>query len=100
MSCEVGKATEGLENELWRSWSDRKIEEWAVIWCPLVNISSGCFSFPPTPKIKGSSHKKKLNISILSENDLKRFNKTFWVYITFETQQQDTIDFSRKNPWN
>ena len=24
MSCDVGKATEGLENELWRRWSDWK----------------------------------------------------------------------------
>ena len=25
MSCDVGKATEGLENELWRRWSDGKV---------------------------------------------------------------------------
>ena len=28
MSCDVGEATEGLENELWRRWSDRKLGEW------------------------------------------------------------------------
>ena len=29
MSCDVGKATEGLENELSRKWSDEKVGEWA-----------------------------------------------------------------------
>ena len=29
MSCNVGEATEGLENELWRRWSDLKLGEWA-----------------------------------------------------------------------
>ena len=31
MNCGVGKATEGLENDLWRSWSDRKVGEWAEL---------------------------------------------------------------------
>ena len=31
MSCNVGKATEGLENELWRKWSDGKVWEWALL---------------------------------------------------------------------
>ena len=31
MSCDVGKATEGLKNELWRRWSDGKVWEWAAI---------------------------------------------------------------------
>ena len=30
MSCDVGEATEGLENELWRRSSDGKLGEWAV----------------------------------------------------------------------
>ena len=32
MSCNVGEATEGLENELWRRWSDEKVGEWALLW--------------------------------------------------------------------
>ena len=31
MSCNVGKATEGLENELWRRWSDGKVGKWALL---------------------------------------------------------------------
>ena len=31
MSCDVGKSTEGLENELWRRWSDGKVGEWAKL---------------------------------------------------------------------
>ena len=31
MSCDVGKATEVLENELWRRWSDGKVGEWAEL---------------------------------------------------------------------
>ena len=29
-SCDVGEAKEGLENELWRRWSNGKVGEWAV----------------------------------------------------------------------
>ena len=31
MNCDVSKATEGLENELWRRWSDGKVWEWAEL---------------------------------------------------------------------
>ena len=31
MSCDLGKATEGLENELWCRWSDGKLGEWALL---------------------------------------------------------------------
>ena len=31
MSCDVGKATEGLENELWCRWRDVKVGEWAEL---------------------------------------------------------------------
>ena len=31
MSCDVGKAMEGLENELWCRWSDGKVGEWAEL---------------------------------------------------------------------
>ena len=31
MSCDVGKATEGLENDLWRRWSDGRVGEWAEL---------------------------------------------------------------------
>ena len=29
-ACDVGEAKEGLENELWRSWSNGRVGEWAV----------------------------------------------------------------------
>ena len=31
MNCDLGEATEGLENELWRKWSDGKVGEWAEL---------------------------------------------------------------------
>ena len=31
MSCDVGKATERLENDLWHRWSDGKFGEWAEL---------------------------------------------------------------------
>ena len=31
MICDVGKATDGLQNELWRGWSDGKSGEWAEL---------------------------------------------------------------------
>ena len=30
MNCEIGEATEGLENELWNRWSNGRVGEWAV----------------------------------------------------------------------
>ena len=30
-ACDVGEAKEGLENELWRRWSDWKLGEWALL---------------------------------------------------------------------
>ena len=29
-TCDVGEAKQGLENELWRRWSNRRVGEWAV----------------------------------------------------------------------
>ena len=31
MNCDVGNATEGLENELWRRWSDGNVGEWVEL---------------------------------------------------------------------
>ena len=31
MSCDVRKAMEGLENELWRRWNDGKVGEWTLL---------------------------------------------------------------------
>ena len=36
MSCDIGKATEELENEMWRRWRDGKVGEWAE------KASKGC----------------------------------------------------------
>ena len=44
MSCDVGKATEGLKNELWRRQSDRKVGEWALLILQTFHHSS--FSNP------------------------------------------------------
>ena len=38
MSCDVGKATEGLENELWRRWSDGRAGEWAELIVIVIAI--------------------------------------------------------------
>ena len=63
MSCDVGeategfenelwgKATEGLENELWRRWSDGKVGEWAELTAhsqtlPLLHLRHRSFSNP------------------------------------------------------
>ena len=47
MSCDVGKATEGLENELWRRWNDGIVGEWAESsTLPLLHLRHGSFSNP------------------------------------------------------
>ena len=37
MNCDVGQATEGLENELWRRWSDGKVGEWPSLSSILIH---------------------------------------------------------------
>ena len=44
MSCDIGKATEGLENELWHSWSDGKVGEWAELIDIEIDIQQSSFS--------------------------------------------------------
>ena len=46
MSCDVGKATEGLENELWRRWSDVKIGEWTLLYISISMSSAHSPTFP------------------------------------------------------
>ena len=50
MSCDVGKATEGLENELWRRWSDGKVGEWVELilqpFCCFTYITAHSPIFP------------------------------------------------------
>ena len=55
MSCDVGKATELLENELWRRWSDEKVGERALLLtyvsansstAPLLDLRHSSFSNP------------------------------------------------------
>ena len=49
MICDVGKAREGLENELWRRWRDGKLGEWAshamfgVALRPSIKYDHGLF---------------------------------------------------------
>ena len=43
MSRDVGKATEGFENELWRRWSDGKVGEWALLWLTMSSAHSQTF---------------------------------------------------------
>ena len=46
MSCGVGKATEGLENEVWRRWSDGKVGEWAVLHLRQNSFSNSSVALP------------------------------------------------------
>ena len=43
------------------------------------------FTFPPNPKIKGNSHKKKIEHLDFLKKWLQRFNKMLSLYSTFET---------------
>ena len=45
MSCDISKATEGLENELWRRWSNGKVGEWAPTF-PLLHLRHSWFPNP------------------------------------------------------
>ena len=48
MGCDVDKATEGLENELWRRWTNVKVGEWAELAFPssqLILQPFRCFTY-------------------------------------------------------
>ena len=45
MSCDVGKATDGLKNELWLRWSDGKVGEWALLYISISMSSAHSPSF-------------------------------------------------------
>ena len=49
MSCDVGKAREGLENKLWRRWSGLKLGEWAELilqaFCRFTYVTAHSPSF-------------------------------------------------------
>ena len=49
MSCDVGKAAEGLENELWSRWSDIKVGEWgsASLSNPYITLPTSQLIFKP-----------------------------------------------------
>ena len=51
MSCDVGKATEGLENELWRRWSDGNIGEWAELHLCQSSFSNPSVALPTSQLI-------------------------------------------------
>ena len=46
MSVDVGKATEGLENELWRRWSDGEVGEWAELYLCHSSFSNPSIASP------------------------------------------------------
>ena len=50
MSYDVGEATEGLENYLWRRWSDGKVAEWALLGSMMLslNVIFGFLNHLPT----------------------------------------------------
>ena len=45
MNCDVGEATEGLGNELWRRWNNGKLGEWAPTF-PSLHLRHNSFSNP------------------------------------------------------
>ena len=56
------------------------------------------FSFSPTPKIKGSLHKKKFKILIFSKMALTVFIK-FWEFIVYSKRNNMTLSaFPEKIP--
>ena len=54
MSCGVGKARKGLENEFWRRWSYWKLGEWALLYISISMSSAHSPSFQ-SPHLRHSS---------------------------------------------
>ena len=46
MNCGEGEATEGLENKLWRRWSDGKVGEWAELYLRHSSFSNPSVASP------------------------------------------------------
>ena len=68
MSCDVGEATEGLENELWRRWSYGNVGEWTLlIPQPLFRFSYVTGSSITSPGEPPMSSNVKRNHIVKSE---------------------------------
>ena len=66
MSRDVGKATEGLENELWRRWSDGKVRKWAeLILQPFRHFTNVTAHYPTLPSLY-LRHNSFFNSSVAS----------------------------------
>ena len=46
MSCDIGEAMKGLENELWQRWSDGRVGEWAPLYICISMSSAHSTNFP------------------------------------------------------
>ena len=66
MSCDVGKATEGLENELWRRCSDGKFREWALLKLQLFRHFTYVTTHSPTIPSLSLRHSSFSNHSVAS----------------------------------
>ena len=77
ISCDVGKAAEGLENELWCRWSDGKVGEWAAhspILLPHYQCY-GSFSNPSDTSSNVTAHSPTI-LSLL-------LHHRFFTYVTW-----------------
>ena len=77
-ACDVGKAKEGLGNELWRRWSNRRVGEWAH--CPTFPSLHLRHSHSPTLPSLYLRHSSFSNPSVVSPTSqliLQLFNFSY-----------------------
>ena len=81
MSCDVAKATEGLENELWRRWTDGKVGECAHSpTFPVLHLRHSSFSNPSVLHLRHSSFSNPSVASPMSQLILQPFR--CFTYVT------------------
>ena len=66
MSCDLDKAREGLENELWRRWSDWNLGEWALLVIQASRHFTYVTAHSPTLPSLYLSHNSFSNPSVAS----------------------------------
>ena len=66
MNFDVGEATEGLENELWRRWSNRRVGEWAMLILQPFRHFTDVTAHSPTLPSLNLRHSSFSNSSVAS----------------------------------
>ena len=99
-ACDVGEANEGLENELWRRWSNGRVGEWVVTWAllifqtfPSLHLRHSSFSNPsvalPTSQLILQPFRCFTYVTVHSPSLISLLRYRLFTYVTWRAAHGD-----------